>query len=199
MKQNFLVSFFEKPIWEKNPVELAVSLYWVFQRIISKIYEAPTNELRKISEEGKQRDYKGRNFDWITPAGTFLYDNDSSLISYSGMLGIDLDHLDDCSQYMKRKIGPEDMKQLLLKDPYFGEQTLMMFTSPRGHGVKWFVQIDLTKCDYNMWFNALRSYLMTTYGLGDKQVDSTVANISHACFLCYDPQAYLRKDLYEQL
>ena len=38
---------------------------------------------------------------------------------------------------------------------------------------------------------------MKSYGLGEKQVDSSVANISHACFISYDPDAYLRSDLYE--
>ena len=113
------------------------------------------------------------------------------------MLCIDLDHLDDDSEAMKRKIGPEEMKQLLLDDPYWGDKTLLMFTSPRGHGLKWFVEIDLNKCDFATWFNAIRNYLIQTYGLGDKQVDSSVANISHACFISYDPDAYLRADQYE--
>jgi hypothetical protein len=113
------------------------------------------------------------------------------------VLCIDLDHLDDDSEAMKRKIGPEEMKQLLLDDPYWGDKTLLMFTSPRGHGLKWFVEIDLNKCDFATWFNAIRNYLIKTYGLGDKQVDSSVANISHACFISYDPDAYLRADQYE--
>ena len=113
------------------------------------------------------------------------------------VLCIDLDHLDDDSEAMKRKIGVEEMKQVLLSDPYWGDKTLLMFTSPRGHGLKVFVEIELDKCDYATWFNAIRNYLMKTYGLGEKQVDSSVANISHACFMSYDPDAYLRADLFE--
>jgi hypothetical protein len=113
------------------------------------------------------------------------------------MVCIDLDHLDDDSEKMLRKISPKEMKQLLLQDPYFGDKTLLMYTSPRGHGLKWFVEVDMNQCDYKTWFNALRNYLMTTYGLGEKQVDSTVAHVSHACFVSYDPEAYLRADQYE--
>ena len=101
------------------------------------------------------------------------------------------------NQDLGREVSPEEMKQLLLKDPYWGEKVLLMFTSPRGYGLKVFVEIDLDKCDYATWFNAIRNYLMQTYGLGEKQVDSSVANISHACFVSYDPDAYLRADLYE--
>jgi hypothetical protein len=62
--------------------------------------------------------------------------------------------------------------------------------------VKWFVEIDLTKCDYATWFKAIRNYLLSL-GFGEKQIDSSVANESHACFISYDPDAYLRPDLYE--
>ena len=113
------------------------------------------------------------------------------------MICIDLDHLDDESEQMKRKITPDEMKMLLLSDPYFGAKTLLMFTSPRGHGVKWFVEIDRSQCDFKSWFLAIRNYLIATYGLGEKQVDPSVGNVSRACLISYDPDAYLRADQYE--
>ena len=206
--KKYLVSFCKAPIWNKLPMK-TVSLFWVWLYITMKYLQlghdpdrdvslvSKTDELRRTQGDEAQRQFKGRNLDYFTPGGTFSYCDDKSIIESSNMLCLDLDHLDDDSPVMKRKISPEEMKRLLLADPYWGDRTLMMFTSPRGHGVKWLVEIDLAKCDYGTWFNAIRNYLMKTYNVGEKQVDSTVANISHACFISYDPDAYLRHDLYE--
>lgn len=206
--EQFYVSFFKAPIWNKQPLKV-VSLFWVWLTVTMKWMQlgfdtdrdvslsSKTEHLRSLSGDDAQRQFKGKNFDYITPAGIFAYCDDKSLVEASRVLCIDLDHLDDDSEAMKRKISTQAMKQLLLDDPYWGDKTLLMFSSPRGHGVKWFVEIDLSKCNYGTWFAAVRNYLMKTYGLGEKQVDSSVANISHACFLSYDPDAYLRADLYE--
>jgi hypothetical protein len=206
--EGYKLSFFKAPIWNKSPLRV-VSLFWVWLTVTMKwmllgvdpdrdvSLSSKTECLRNLEGDEAQRQFKGKNFDYITPAGTFVYCDDKSLVEPSNMLCIDLDHLDDDSEAMKWKVSPEEMKQLLLKDPYWGEKVLLMFTSPRGHGLKVFVEIDLDKCDYATWFNAIRNYLMKTYGLGEKQVDSSVANISHACFISYDPDAYLRHDLYE--
>lgn len=207
MKQ-YLVSFFKAPIWNKQPLK-TVSLFWVWLYVTMKWMQlgvdpdrkvslsSTTGQLRSLTSDEAQRQFKGKNFDYVTPAGIFTYCDDKSLVEASQVLCIDLDHLDDDSEAMVRKISPQQMKQLLLDDPYWGDKTLLMFTSPRGHGLKLFLEIDLTRCNYATWFNAVRNYLMQTYGLGEKQVDSSVANISHACFISYDPDAYLRTDLYE--
>ena len=204
----YLVSFFKGPVWNKFPLK-TVSLFWVWMYVTMKYLQlgpdpdrdiglvSNTELLRDIEGNEAQRQYKGKNFDYFTPGGTYTYCDDSSLIEHSGMLCIDCDHLDDDSPTMKRKISPVEMKKLLLADPYWGERTLMMFTSPRGHGVKWLVEIDLGKCDYVTWFKALRNYLMLTYGFGEKQIDSSVSNESHPCFISYDSDAYLRPDNYE--
>ena len=208
MAKKLLMSFFRAPIWNKTPMKV-VSLFWVWMYVTMKYLQfgydpdrnvdlvSRTSTLRSNTGEEGQRQFKGKNFDYVTPGGTFSYCDDNSLVEVSDMVCIDLDHLDDDSEKMLRKISPKEMKQLLLQDPYFGDKTLLMYTSPRGHGLKWFVEVDMNQCDYKTWFNALRNYLMTTYGLGEKQVDSTVAHVSHACFVSYDPEAYLRADQYE--
>ena len=206
--EGYKMSFFKAPIWNKSPLKV-VGLFWVWLTVTMKWMQlevdpdrdvslsSKTERLRSLGGDDAQRQFKSKNFDYVTPAGTFVYCDDKSLVEASKVLCIDLDHLDDDSEAMKWKVSPEEMKHLLLKDPYWGEKVLLMFTSPRGHGLNVFVEIDLDKCDYATWFNAVRNYLMQTYGLGEKQVDSSVANISHACFISYDPNAYLRADLYE--
>ena len=86
------------------------------------------------------------------------------------------------------------LKRKLISDKLF--ETLMAFRSPSGDGLKWFLRIDLSKCSYRQWFDAVRNYLMSpAYGLGPKQADPSVRNESRASFLCYDPEVYVNPAL----
>ena len=182
----YFVSFFKAPVWNKVPRK-TVSLFWVWLYVTMKYLQMGPDQDRDIGlvskteclrrmegDDEAQRVYKGKNLDYFTPGGTYTYCDDKSLVEPSGMLQIDCDHLDDDSPQMKRRITPEEMKRLLLADPYWGERTLMMFTSPRGHGVKWLIEVNIMQCDYCTWFKAVRNYLIATYGFGEKQIDSTV-------------------------
>ena len=182
MANDYEMSFFKKPITNKKP-ERTVTLFQVYQVIRSNYYKAVTEELRAINDKEKQRQFKGKNLDYVTPSGTFSYCSDDSLVKHSGVLCMDLDDLENV----------EDMKQKLLDDTNF--DTLLLFRSPRGNGLKWMIAIDLDKCDHRTWFTAVRNYLMATYGLTDKQVDKSCINVSKACFLSYDPDVYIKTEL----
>ena len=182
MEQNFEFSYFNAPITNKVPSR-TVTLLEVAKAIKSTWLEPQTTALRLIKEETETRRYKGWNFPYITPAGTFSYCSDQSLIKHSGALCMDLDHLEDV----------EALKQQLINNSLF--ETLMAFRSPSGDGLKWFLRIDLTKCSHRQWFDAVRNYLMSMYGLSAKQADPSVRNESRACFLCYDPEIYVNPTL----
>ena len=172
------MSYFNAPITNKVP-QRTMSLLEVAQFIESTAYMSQTQALRLLDDEAKARMYKGSHFPYITPAGVFSYCNDQSLLKHSGVLCMDLDHVGDV----------DGLKRKLIADRLF--QTLMAFRSPSGDGLKWFVRIDLGKCGHRQWFDAVRNYLMATYGLSEKQVDPSVRNESRACFLCYDPEVYV--------
>ena len=178
MDKKFEVSYFNAPITNKVPLT-TMSLLEVAQLIKSTAYMSQTQALRLLDDEAKARMYKGSHFPYITPAGVFSYCNDQSLLKHSGVLCMDLDHVGDV----------DGLKHKLIADRLF--QTLMAFRSPSGDGLKWFVRIDLGKCGHRQWFDAVRNYLMATYGLSEKQVDPSVRNESRACFLCYDPEVYV--------
>ena len=180
------MSFFPKPITNKWPSGQPLSLFEVYRCITTRKYYPETRDLRGITDDDKARDFKGQNLDYVTPSGIFSYCSDNSLIKHSGVLCMDLDHLDN---------RVEDLFQLLIHEPMF--LTLLLFRSPRGSGLKWFIHIDLSRCDHRTWFTAVRNYLMHTYHLDDKQVDKACGNPSRACFLCYDPEAYLLPCLIE--
>ena len=180
------MSFFMKPITNKGPTAEPVSLFQVYQYVHTRRYLPETRDLRAIDDDDKARQYKGLHLDYITPSGIFSYCSDTSLVCHSSILCMDLDYLGE---------SVEKLFELLIHDPMF--ETLLLFRSPRGQGLKWFIHIDLSRCDHRTCFQAVRNYLMHTYHLTDKQVDKMCGNPSRACFLCYDPDAYLAPNLYE--
>ena len=178
MGQKFEMSYFERPISNKVP-QRTMTLVEVARLVKSTTIMSQTQALRQINDDAKARVFKGCNFPYVTPAGIFSYCNDQSLLKHSGVLCMDLDHVEDVN----------GLKRKLIADRLF--QTLLAFRSPSGDGLKWFVRIDLQKCSHRQWFDAVRNYLMATYGLSEKQVDPSVRNESRACFLCYDPEVYV--------
>lgn len=180
--EKYEMSVFRPPISNKYPL-MTVSLFQVYQAVHTRRFAPETEALRAIQDEDAQRQYKQNHLHYVTPGGVFAYCNDKSLVKPSNILCMDLDHLDNV----------DGMKQRLLDDPHF--DTLLLFRSPRGQGLKWFLEVDLQRCDYKTWFTAVRNYLMATYGVNEKQVDPVVGHISAGCFLCYDPDAYLKTEL----
>jgi hypothetical protein len=178
MVKMFEMSFYNPPITNKVPSR-TVCLPEVAQMVRSSWLEPQTSFLRTITDKVEARSYKGWNFPYVTTAGVFAYCSDASILSWSSVLCMDLDKLGDV----------DALKRRLIADRQF--QTLMAFRSPSGDGLKWLLRIDLTKCGYRQWFDAVRNYLMATYGLSPKQADPSVRNESRACFLCYDPEVYL--------
>lgn len=180
--RSFEMSFFNPPITNKVPSRTA-SLGEVARVVRSGMLALETQQLRGISDKAEARSYKGRNFPYVTPAGVFSYCNDQSMVRHSKLLCIDLDHLKEVSR----------TKQLLIDDRHFS--TPFAFRSPSGDGLKWFLRIDLSVCDHQTWFQAVRNYLLDTYkDLTGENVDAHVGNLSRACFLCYDPDAYVNLD-----
>ena len=163
---------------------------------------------QRVKEQ--QRIYKGSRLDYVTPSGVFRYCNDSSIVCHSKLLCIDLDDIipvaevnpvfydltPECyNMATKETDAVEQLKQRLIDDPSFN--TVMVFRSPRGNGLKWWLEIDPIQYDHRIWFQGVRNYLIAQYGLSDHQVDKMCGNPSRACFLCHDPLVYLRTDLIE--
>jgi hypothetical protein len=177
------VSFFGAPVTNKRP-SATVSLSDVFERLtVDKYYKRCTHALRMISDHQEQQRYKSENFDYVTFSGIFSYGNDQSLTAHSQLLCIDIDHLPNAAEVAR-------VRRLLFDDPYF--ETLLMFTSPSGLGVKWIIHIDTDLRDHRTWFKLLEAYLLQTYQL---KVDPRCINVSRACYLCYDPEAYIHPAL----
>lgn len=141
-----------------------------------------TRQLRAIDDESGQKRFKTERLPFATFSGQFSYRKADGLIQHSGLQCFDFDHLsaDDIA----------NARQLLLSDPYFG--TELIFTSPRGNGIKWVTHVDLSRATHEQWYSAVRAYLHSSYGL---EADSAPSNVASACFLCFDAEMVVNPDV----
>ena len=172
-------SFFKAPITNTKPHN-TVTLPQIYNVITGNYYKSRTKQLRSILNPLVARQFKAANFDYCTFSGTFTTRNDKALVKHSGLLCIDFDHLNNT----------ETLFNNLLKDDYFDTQ--LLFRSPSGNGLKWIIPIDTTSLSHSNYFAAVANYISQTYGV---EVDKSGRDISRACFLPHDPQAYINPSL----
>jgi hypothetical protein len=203
-------SFFKAPISNTKPHK-TISLPQIYNAIKGDYYKECTEKLRAILSplsfrrgvggedefsplscgEGsgerfvQARKFKAANFDYCTFSGVFTTRSDKALVKHSGLLCVDFDHLQNLS----------DIKSRLLADEYFDTQ--LLFVSPSGDGLKWIIQIsppsgDLGGHTHGDYFAAVANYILQAYGVA---VDKSGRDISRACFLPHDPQAFINPQL----
>lgn len=168
-------SFFKSPITNVQPYK-NISLADAFRYITGDYAKVRTEKLRSIADTKRARNFKSANFDYCTFSGTFRVRNDKALIEHSGLLCLDFDHV----------TGVQSLFERLLHDEYF--ETQLLFRSPSGDGLKWIVPINVAEMSHGDYFRAVANYVRSTYGV---EVDKSGKDVSRACFLPYDPQAYI--------
>jgi len=168
-------SFFKAPISNTKP-HSETTLRKVYNAIVGNYYKDRTEHLRKLTDQKQARQFKATNFDYCTFSGTFISRNDKALVKHSGLLCVDFDHLQSV----------EVLRNQLLQDEYFDTQ--LLFISPSGDGLKWIISIDTAQATHGVFFAAVANYILQTYGVA---VDKSGRDISRACFLPYDPQAFI--------
>lgn len=174
-------SFYRRPIKNTRPCR-EVSPEDIFKYLVSDYARQHTEALRTITDNKARSRYKAEHLDYITPGGLFRTRKESDLIKPSGYMVIDFDHIS----------GAQDLVKQLANDEHF--ETVLAFRSPSGDGVKWIVALpDITKPDgtpltYGEYFTILSNYSSKAYGI---KADPSGKDICRACFLPYDPDAFL--------
>ena len=124
---------------------------------------------------------------YVTPCGVFTRRRSDCLKLPSGLVVVDVDHLDSPDEAGR-------LKQLLFKDPYLAP--VLVFISPTGRGVKAFVPCPIGK-DSTEAVRWAMNYVHCMYDAENTQpgkgVDTSGKDLVRACFLCHDPKALLRK------
>ena len=168
-------SFFKAPVRNTIPHK-SISLLDAYNYIVGEYAKQRTEKLRSIKDPKQARLFKASTFDYCTFSGMFQTRNDKALISHSGLLCIDFDHLQSVDL----------LRNQLLQDEYFDTQ--LLFVSPSGDGLKWIITIDTKQSTHSNYFAAVANYIQRTYGV---EVDKSGRDIPRACFLPHDPQAYI--------
>ena len=180
MNSNPTFSFFRRPVQNLNPCA-TWTLEDAWRYITGSEAAEATKQLRSLTNKDEQRKFKSTHFDYVTFSGTFKKRGKGQLIHHSGLICLDFDNLTDVEDLFKR----------LLQDEYF--DTLLLFRSPSGNGLKWIIRINIQdSSQHEEFFESLACYCQQTYGISP---DEHCKDIGRACFLPYDPDAYIDPNL----
>ena len=148
-----------------------------------------TDRVRRAFDSGDLSAYRALKQEllpYVTPCGTFARRRSDSLLEASGLVVVDIDHLESAEE-------AENLKQQLFVDSYLSPT--LVFVSPTGRGVKAFVPYasGQTASEGIGW---AMSYVHCMYDADYRQpgkgVDTSGKDPVRACFLCHDPGALLR-------
>lgn len=167
-----------------------------------------TETVRRAVENVDEKVYrmlKQQTLPYVTPCGVFSYRKSDSLTGPSGLIVVDIDHLD--SRREAEKLKRQLFDDLLLRP-------VLAFTSPSGHGVKAFIPYDLaripdTKQNTSENIHWAMNYVQAIYDFhsshpdredkktnhSGKGVDRSGKDLVRACFLSYDEEALIRREI----
>lgn len=167
-----------------------------------------TETVRRATENGDEKVYrmlKQQTLPYVTPCDVFSYRKSDSLTGPSGLIVVDIDHLD--SRREAEKLKRQLFDDLLLRP-------VLAFTSPSGHGVKAFIPYDLaripdTKQNTSENIHWAMNYVQAIYDFhsshpdredkktnhSGKGVDRSGKDLVRACFLSYDEEALIRREI----
>ena len=168
-------SFFKAPI-QNTKSHKSITIKDAYNYIVGHYAKEKTETLRSFDDKKRARLYKSANFDYVTFCGEFDIRSNNSVKSVSGLLCIDFDHI----------VKLEVLFSKLLNDEYFN--TVLLFRSPSGDGLKWVIEIPPSDLPHPDFFRAIENYIFKVYGI---KIDGSGKDISRACFLCHDPNAYI--------
>ncbi|WP_461062815.1 BT4734/BF3469 family protein [Spirosoma horti] len=173
----YLFSFFKGGIKIKKPTH-TVTLADVVAMISGPTYEMATRELRNF-EPDIQKLIKG-DLDYVTFSGSFSPTRlVANLKQHSGLICLDFDKVANMFE----------TRLQLQADPH----TLLLFTSPTGTGLKMVVDVPGLADEperHKGFFADIAIYIRQTYGL---DVDASGSDVSRACFLPHDGQAFVNE------
>lgn len=205
MKNIFKMSLFMPPISpikdkKTGKVTQAATLVPLQTVDLQKVYQLITaNErLAKLTDDIRQaaerndndacRIMKQQTLPYVTPCGIFSRRRSDCLTETSGLVVVDIDHLESAEE-------TELLRQQLFDDPYL--KPALVFISPTGRGVKAFVPCAAGQhaSDAVRW---AMDYVHCMYDTDTPQtgkgVDTSGKDTVRACFLCHDEGALMRRE-----
>lgn len=169
-------SYFSAPITNNQP-KCEISLDMVHSVITSNHFNEATKQLRLSNDKSEQAELKKTKLDYVTFSGVFKKRANDSLTNHSGLICLDIDDLKSVKRTKEKIIDTQPPS--------------LLFTSPRGNGLKVVYKIETNEGDHIDYFKSLKELFSIEL---DIQIDDSCKDVSRACFLCHDPEAYLNKN-----
>ena len=145
--------------------------------------------VRRVEEgSATRRDvqrFKARHFDYATFSGEFTRRGEEGLLRHSGLICFDFDHIGGWKGG-EGIGGVYGLRYVLSRDPSL--DTVLLFRSPGGDGLKWVVAVDLARATHAEWFDALSCYVARNYGV---ETDPSGRDVARSCYLPWDPEALM--------
>jgi VirE N-terminal domain/Primase C terminal 2 (PriCT-2) len=165
-------SYFEGGILKTIPTkEIGILDYWTL--IKSDKNKSIITQLRQETNPELQSKIKSK-LNYCIPSGIFKSRKAVDLVKHSNIICLDYDGLENMFE----------TKSKFIADKY----VLLCFISPRGNGLKVFVEIE-TENNREAWLQ-LNQYFYEKIGLN---ADKSGKDVCRACFDSYDPEAFLNE------
>ena len=186
------LSYFQGPISNAKPLPGSMRLVGLWHLITGRGPDGSSSGYPKLrlqiealrAAPKHEQDHLKRALDYVTPAGTFAPTRaNAHLQEASHLLVLDFDDLPNVAA----------ARELLIADSMLGPEIALLFISPSGTGLKAFLRLD-PAYDYAENFDAVATYLTHYYAGLQVALDAKCRDVSRACFLSFDPDAYLHPD-----
>jgi len=142
------------------------------------VLDVGTDEQIKQSKKAKTE--AKCKLDYVTVGGVFGIRKHGELLEISGYASIDIDHIGNI----------HELKDKLKQDEYI----TMLFISPSGNGLKAIIKVPEDKYDYSSHVEQFYYYLHKQYNIPLQKLDKATKDITRACFVSYDADAYFNAD-----
>ncbi|GGZ88172.1 HRDC domain-containing protein [Algibacter mikhailovii] len=129
--------------------------------------------LRVSDNKEKYNKIKKSKIPLVTLSGIFTERNSKGLQDHSGLIQIDIDHVENYDETFKK----------LTSDEF----TYVAFRSPGGKGIKAIVKINPSESTHLEQYYALEQYYLNNYNI---EIDPSCKDVARCMLLSYDPDIY---------
>jgi twinkle protein len=147
------------------------------ETIVNRIRDGKSKQLIekiRITTDKKEREILKKKLPCICFSGTFSHRENKSLITHSGLVAIDFDHLNE---------RLDEFRNRIIQDKH----TYIAFVSPSGDGLKIIVKIPNSILTHKLSCDALTEYYK------EETLDE-FKDVSRICFESYDQSIYFNPD-----
>lgn len=173
-------SYFKAPVTNTLPTK-EPNLVQLYLAIVGPYYKELTQQYRELEPGNLKTTFKISRFDHVTFSGIFERRKAEMLVKLSGYAVFDFDHV--------KELGA--LKHLLIADSNLDVQ--LLFISPTGEGLK-MVLFNEDQAPYPTFYSSVVKYLRAKYPNYSTNLDAKTKDISRTCFLCYDPDAFIKTE-----